>query len=65
MNLEIIHLREDMDRYLFAKNMSKNIAKNVSKNLSAKYSQKLIDHATDAFKIDLKTANWKKSRSKL
>ena len=54
-----------MDRYLFAKNMSKNIAKNVSKNLSAKYSQKLIDHATDAFKIDLKTANWKKSRSKL
>ena len=40
MNLEIIHLREDMDRYLFAKNMSKNIAKNVSKNLSAKYSQK-------------------------
>ena len=33
----------------FAKNMDRNIGKNVSKNLSGKYSQKLIDHAPDAF----------------
>ena len=47
----------------FAKNMDRNIGKNVSKNLSGKYSQKLIDHAPDAFKIVSKRAFKKNSRS--
>ena len=38
----------------FARNMGKNIGKNISKNLRSKCSQKLIDHATDAFKTAAK-----------
>ena len=34
----------------FAKNMGKNIGNTIYKNLSSTYSQKLLNHATDAFK---------------
>ena len=34
----------------FAKNMGKNIGNTVYKNLSSTYTQKLLNHATDAFK---------------
>ena len=34
----------------FAKNMGKNIGNTIYKNLSSTYSQKLLNHAIDAFK---------------
>ena len=34
----------------FARNMGKKVGKNINKNLIIKHSQKLLDHATDAFK---------------
>ena len=34
----------------FAKNMGKNIGNTIYKNLSSTYSQKLLNHAADAFK---------------
>ena len=34
----------------FAKNMGKNIGNAIYKNSSSTYSQKLLNHATDAFK---------------
>ena len=36
--------------------MGKNVGKTVSKNITRKYSQKLLDHATDAFNIASKSA---------